>query len=75
VPGRLGPVQRTWMALAHAISRVTTPIVIGVIFFGVLTPAGLIANALGHHPLVRKGATVWVPRPPDARKSDLNRQF
>ena len=41
VPAHLGPVYRAWMALATAISKVTTPIFMGVIFFLVLTPAGL----------------------------------
>src|SRR3954454_6045583 len=33
VPTALGPVERAWMALAHAISKVTTPIFMGVVFF------------------------------------------
>ena len=33
VPTHLGPVQRAWMGLAHAISKVTTPIFMGVVFF------------------------------------------
>jgi hypothetical protein len=74
-PARLAPVQRAWLALAHAISRVTTPIIMGILYFLILTPTGLIARALGHRPLVRQGATVWVPRPPGNRKSDLKRQF
>jgi hypothetical protein len=75
VPARLGPVQRAWMGLAHAISRVTTPIVMGVLYFGVFTPAGVLARALGHRPLVRNGPSVWVERPPESRGSDLDRQF
>lgn len=75
VPARLGPVQRAWMGMALAISRVTTPIVMGVLYFGVLTPAGTIARMLGHRPLVRKGTSAWVERPPETRKSDLVRQF
>ena len=30
IPTHLGPVERAWMALAHAISKVTRPILIGV---------------------------------------------
>ena len=38
VPRDLGPVERAWMGLAHPISKVTTPIFMGVMYFLVLTP-------------------------------------
>jgi len=76
-PTRLGPVERAWYALAAAISKVTTPIVMGVLYFVVLTPAGLVMRALGRNPLVRSSSadTAWVRRPVGARRSDLERQF
>ena len=75
IPKRLGPVQRGWMALALAISKVTTPIVMGVVYFLVLTPTGILRRTLGRDPLVppAKG-TVWFTRSNDDR-SDLTRQF
>ena len=77
VPGRLGPVYRAWMALALAISKVTTPVLMGVIYFGVLTPIGLVLRLLGRRPLARRrgAGTYWVDRPAGARRSDLRRQF
>jgi hypothetical protein len=75
VPTKLGPVERAWMKLALLISKVTTPIFMGVIFFVVLTPAGLIARLLGHRPLVHAGASSWIPRAADQRQSNLQRQF
>jgi hypothetical protein len=51
VPGQLGPVQRAWMGLAHAISKVTTPIFMGVVFFIVLTPVGLVMRLFGRNPI------------------------
>ena len=76
-PAQLGPAQRGWMRLALAISKVTTPIILGVLYFGVITPAGLIARLFGHNALVRNrtAASVWVRRSPDARRGDLERQF
>ena len=41
-----------WMALAHAISKVTTPIVMGVMYLVVLTPVGLLRRSFGGNPLV-----------------------
>ena len=77
VPARLGGVYRGWMRLALAISRVTTPLFMGVVYFAILTPLALVRRLGGRHPLgVAAGApTAWVDRPADARRSDLHRQF
>jgi hypothetical protein len=75
VPAHLGPVQRGWMGLAHAISRVTTPIFMGVVYFVVITPIGLLRRVLGGNPLrAHRGATGWVDRQ-QAPRGDLTRQF
>ena len=77
IPGRLGPVYRAWMGLAIAISRVTTPIVMGIIYFGLFTPVGLVRRALGRNALVRRPAETgyWIARDEGARRSDLTHQF
>ena len=77
VPTRLGPVQRAWMAFAVAISKVTTPIVMGVLYFVVITPVGLVMRLFGHNALTRSrtATSVWVRRAPGARRGDLERQF
>lgn len=74
VPGRLGPVYRGWMALALAISKVTTPIFMGLLYFVVLTPAGVLRRRLGAHPLraARNGDGVWAPHGPSG---SMTRQF
>ncbi len=76
-PARLGPVERAWMMTAHAISRVTTPLFMGLIYFVLFTPVGLLRRALGRNALVRpRGArTFWHERPEGRRRSDLHRQF
>ena len=77
IPACLGPLQRGWMRLALAISRVTTPLFMGIVYFLVLTPIGIILRLLGRrllgHP--RGAATFWADRPPGERRSDLERQF
>jgi hypothetical protein len=76
LPDRLGPVERAWMGLAHAISKVTTPLIMGLLFFVVMTPAGLIGRLFGHRPLTRAASGgVWVSRPSGQRRGDLDRQF
>jgi drug/metabolite transporter superfamily protein YnfA len=77
VPTRLGPVYRGWMGFALAISKMTTPIVMGAIYFLVLTPSGLLARLFGHRPLSRPPGTVtyWQSRPAGARRGEMNHQF
>ena len=63
-PASLGPVQRAWMGLAHAISKVTTPIFLGVVYFVVLTPVGLLMRLFGRNPIKHhaKQDSFWAPR-------------
>lgn len=77
MPASLGPVQRAWMALAHAISKVTTPVFMGIVYFLVITPTGLLMKAFGKAPLraPRGATTYWTTRAPEQRRSDLSRQF
>jgi saxitoxin biosynthesis operon SxtJ-like protein len=77
LPGRMGPIYRGWMALAKAISKVTTPIFMGAVFFLVFTPAGVIARLFGHRPLSRRrdAASYWLSRPSGSGRSDLDHQY
>ncbi len=54
LPEALRPVHYWWMRLALLISKVTTPIVLGVVFFFVFMPFGLVAKILGKDPMRRK---------------------
>jgi hypothetical protein len=76
-PTALGPVERAWFGLAHAISKVTTPIVMGILYFVILTPAGLLMRTFGRNSLEHGSGTgsAWVRRPENARRGDLERQF
>lgn len=76
IPGRLGPVYRGWMAVALAISKVTTPVFMAIVYFLVLTPTGLLMRVAGRNPL-RRGSgidTEWVSRNRGDR-GDMRRQF
>jgi hypothetical protein len=78
VPTHLGPVERAWMGLAHLISKVTTPIFMGVVYFLVITPVGALKRLVGrnalHHP--DHDGSYFHTRAEGARRSaDLRRQF
>lgn len=75
VPGKLGPVYRAWMGFARALSKVTTPIFMGLVYFLVITPIAVLRRTLGGNPLrAHRGATGWVDRQ-QAPRGDLTRQF
>lgn len=77
VPSHLGPVYRAWMGLAHAISKVTTPIFMGIVYYLVLTPIGILRRIFGGDPMKHPAVddSFWRVRPEDKRRGDLNRQF
>jgi hypothetical protein len=78
IPTHLGPVERAWMALAHAISRVTTPIVMAVMYFVAITPTAAMRRGFGGNPLVHGADATgfWKSRPPGSRRSrSMERQF
>jgi hypothetical protein len=78
IPGHLGPVYRAWMGLAHGLSKVTTPIFMGVVYFLVLTPTGFLMRLLSRNPLhhPEKNGSYWVTLTPSREGSDtMGRQF
>jgi hypothetical protein len=56
--------NRAWMALAEVLSFVTTRIILGFVFFGIVTPIGVVKRLFGWNPLNRRGGpsdTYWKP--------------
>lgn len=79
-PAWLAPLNRYWTKLALLLHRVTNPLVMGVIFYAVVTPIALIMRALGKDPLLlrfdRQAASYWIERrPPGPAPESMRRQF
>src|ERR1044072_2528808 len=56
--------NKAWMALAAALSFVTTRIILALVYFVVITPIGIIKRLMGWDPLNRRGASresYWQP--------------
>ena len=53
VPTALRPVYRTWMQFGLILSRITTPIIMGLVYFLVITPTGLARRLLSSDPMSR----------------------
>jgi len=76
----LAPLNRQWTKFGLMIHRFTNPIILGVIFFGVITPTALIARLLKKDFLKLKldpdAETYWVEREPHGPKAkQLKDQF
>ncbi len=52
-PMALRPVYKVWMQFGLILSRITTPIIMGLVFFLVITPTGLIRRLLSEDPMAR----------------------
>jgi len=76
-PHALGPVKRVWMRLAHLISKVTTPVFMGIVYLTVVTPTGLIMRMIGKNPLRKSGRerSWWRETDGVGRPEDMRRQF
>lgn len=56
-PKLLKPIFVTWMILAFPIGWVVSHVILGLVFYGVFTPLGLIMKAAGHDALKRNKTT------------------
>ncbi len=53
-PDSLKPVYRNWMRFGLLLNKITTPVIMGAVFFLVILPFGLILRLLGKDPLRRR---------------------
>ena len=80
VPAVLAPFNRLWYRFGMLLSRIVQPIVLGLLFFVMVTPIALIMRSTGKDPLrlrFRKDLdSYWIARPPAGPSgSSLSRQF
>ena len=53
-PMSLQPVYRGWMKLGLLLSKITTPIILGIVFYGLVFPMGLVMRLWGNDPMARR---------------------
>lgn len=65
-PSVLHPLNRAWMALAACLNIVVTPIVLGLLYYGMITPMSWLMRAMRRDPLRRRfepqASSYWMPR-------------
>jgi hypothetical protein len=79
-PSLLTPFNRWWMALAAFLHKLVSPLVLGLMFFVILTPLAFFMRLAGRDEMKRRwqpdARSYWVPRdPPGPPKGSLDNQF
>lgn len=78
-PNLLTPLNAAWMQLGVLMGKVVSPLVLGVIFFVLITPTAVIARLLGRDELRLKktnASSYWINRaPPGPTGDSFKNQF
>ena len=79
-PRALAPINRLWFKLGMLMGMVVSPLVMGIIFFGVVTPIALIRRLMGKDSLNLEfdpeADSYWIVRkPPGPDPKSMPRQF
>ncbi|MBG0812130.1 hypothetical protein IY145_22565 [Methylosinus sp. H3A] len=78
-PSRLSGLNALWFALGQTLHKIVNPIVMGVLFFGVLTPIAVVFRLLSRDPLALRfdaaADSYWTRRGDADGASDMRKQF
>lgn len=80
IPHVLAPLNRVWTKFGLLLHSIVSPVALGILFYGVVTPTGLIMRLLGNDPLRlrfdRSAKSYWIVRSPPGPDADsLKNQF
>jgi hypothetical protein len=80
LPSILAPLNRAWLWFGLQLHRIVSPIALGIMFFLVVAPIGLVMRALGKDVLRlkfdRRADTYWIERtPPGPAPDSFKDQF
>jgi hypothetical protein len=79
-PALLAALNRGWTRFGILLGKVVSPVALGILFYGVLAPIGLLMRIAGKDPLRLKrdaaAATYWIRRvPPGPPPDSMTNQF
>ena len=76
-PNLLLPLNKLWMKLGLFLGMIVNPIVMGILFFGLITPYAIIMRILGRDVLHLKKSNKshWIPRSTNLPQTDFKKQF
>lgn len=79
-PALLAPANKLWTKFGTLLHSIVSPVALGVLFFAVVTPIGLLMKLFGKDPLRlhfdKSANSYWIVRtPPGPDAESLNNQF
>jgi hypothetical protein len=73
-PAALNLPNRLWLKFGLLLHSIVSPIALGILFYGMFTPMGLIMRLFGKRPLTlsfdRKASSYWIRREPQGAAPD-----
>lgn len=72
------PLNKLWMRFGLTLGRVVNPIVLGIIFFGLLTPIAILSRLRGRDELrlkVNQNVSHWILRGESGKSKSFKYQF
>lgn len=78
IPRALLPLNRLWMRLGLLLGMIVSPIVLGIIFFGLVTPYGVVMRMFGRDELrlnFTKKLSHWISRSESIKSDSFKNQF
>jgi hypothetical protein len=79
-PALLAALNRWWTKLGLVLAAIVSPIALGILFFGIVSPLGALSRLMGKDPLHLKrdasAPSYWIPRePPGPPPTSMTNQF
>ena len=74
----LRPLNKLWMHFGFLLGKIISPIVLGIIFFGLFTPYGIVMRLLGRDELclkTQKKKSHWILRSKSTTQINFKQQF
>lgn len=53
LPSVLAPLHKGWMAVGHVLGWINTRIILGILYYGLVVPMGLVMKIIGRDPMRR----------------------
>lgn len=78
IPQALLPLNKLWMRLGLLLGMIVGPIVLGIIFFGLVTPYGVVMRMFGRDELrlkFTKKSSHWISRSESIKSDSFKNQF
>ena len=72
------PLNKLWMRFGRCLGKITTPIILGFIFFGLFAPLAIFFRVIGRDLLrlrTLKTVSYWIQSADNLHQTDFRRQF